>query len=79
MWGWIVAIAVALLGGAAGSWFYFVKWRGREAKQAGKTAIENSEAQDENRADVQEDIEERIRKNKELQEELRKKLAESGE
>jgi hypothetical protein len=79
MWGWIVGIAVALLGGAAGSWFYFVKWRGKEAKDKGKTAIENSEAQDENRANVQEEIAEQIRKNKELQEKIRKQLGEDGE
>lgn len=79
MWGWIVGIAVALLGGAAGSWFYFVKWRGKEAKDKGKIAIEKSEAQDDHRADVQEEIAEQIRKNKELQEKIRKQLAESGE
>ena len=76
MWGTIVGIVLALLSGAFGSWFYFVKIRGKKAKIEGKIAIEISEKNDYDRKDVQEEIKEQIRKNKKLQEELKKKLAE---
>jgi hypothetical protein len=78
MWGAIAGIVGALLAGAFGSWFYFVKIRGRIARAEGQASIKNSEDSDSDREDVQSAIEEQIRKNKELQDELRRKL-EDGE
>lgn len=74
--GFVITAVVCLLGGAAGMFFWNRSRRIRGQEEA-EVVVDNSVNNDEDRENTKKEIADRIKKNEEIREKLKAKLAEA--